>query len=97
MLTPFVTKLFIRRLAYRSILASVVAFTAITTAYANLPTLGDPTLDSFSSKEEQQLGLGNIGVWRRHQRARNLDQRVARGQELSLPGANRRTPVQCAR
>lgn len=26
-------------------------------AFANLPTLGDPTLDSFSSKEEQQLGL----------------------------------------
>ena len=26
-------------------------------AHANLPTLGDPTLDSFSSKEEKQLGL----------------------------------------
>lgn len=26
-------------------------------SFANLPTLGDPTLDSFSSKEEQQLGL----------------------------------------
>lgn len=26
-------------------------------ALANLPTLGDPTLDSFSSKQEQQLGL----------------------------------------
>lgn len=26
-------------------------------AFANLPTLGDPTLNSFSSKEEQQLGL----------------------------------------
>ncbi|NOQ89438.1 MAG: M48 family metalloprotease [Gammaproteobacteria bacterium] len=25
--------------------------------YANLPTLGDPTLDSFSSKQERQLGL----------------------------------------
>ncbi len=31
---------------------------AITTlAHANLPTLGDPTLDSFGSKEEKQLGL----------------------------------------
>jgi predicted Zn-dependent protease len=28
-----------------------------TATYASLPTLGDPTLDSFSSKEEQQLGL----------------------------------------
>lgn len=26
--------------------------------HANLPTLGDPTLDSFSSKQERQLGLG---------------------------------------
>lgn len=26
-------------------------------SYANLPSLGDPTLDSFSSKEEKQLGL----------------------------------------
>ena len=38
-------------------LASILAFTVAATAYANLPTLGDPTLDSFSSKEEQQLGL----------------------------------------
>lgn len=30
---------------------------ATSTATANLPVLGDPTLDSFSSKEEQQLGL----------------------------------------
>ena len=57
MLTLFVTKLFIRRLAYRSILASAMTFTVILTAHANLPELGDPTLDSFSSKEEQQLGL----------------------------------------
>lgn len=57
MLTLLVTKLFIRRLAYRSILASAMAFTVIITAHANLPDLGDPTLDSFSSKEEQQLGL----------------------------------------
>jgi len=57
MLTTFVTKLFIKRLAYRSMLVSVMAFTVITTTYANLPTLGDPTLDSFSSKEERQLGL----------------------------------------
>ncbi len=47
------TKLFFRRLFYSAILA----FTAVTAAYANLPTLGDPTLDSFSSKQEQQLGL----------------------------------------
>ena len=26
--------------------------------HANLPTLGDPTLDSFSSKQERELGLG---------------------------------------
>jgi len=26
-------------------------------AYADLPTLGDPTLDSFSSKQERQIGL----------------------------------------
>ena len=38
-------------------LSSILAFTVVTAAYANLPTLGDPTLDSFSSKEEQQLGL----------------------------------------
>lgn len=57
MLTLFVTKLFIRRLAYHSILASAMTFTVILTAHANLPDLGDPTLDSFSSKEEQQLGL----------------------------------------
>ena len=57
MLTLITTKLFIRRLAYRSILASTMAFTVILTAHADLPDLGDPTLDSFSSKEEQQLGL----------------------------------------
>ncbi|PCI06876.1 MAG: hypothetical protein COB77_05820 [Gammaproteobacteria bacterium] len=28
-----------------------------TTSHSNLPTLGDPTLKSFSSKDEQQLGL----------------------------------------
>ena len=38
-------------------LFSISAFTVVTVAYANLPTLGDPTLDSFSSKQEQQLGL----------------------------------------
>jgi predicted Zn-dependent protease len=30
---------------------------AFLTAHAALPTLGDPTLDSFSSKEERELGL----------------------------------------
>ncbi len=34
-----------------------MAISVITAAHANLPTLGDPTLDSFSSQEEQQLGL----------------------------------------
>ena len=57
MLTLLVTKLFIRRLAYRSILAATMTFTVMIAAHANLPELGDPTLDSFSSKEEQQLGL----------------------------------------
>ena len=51
------TKLFFRRLVYKAILFSIMAFTVVTVAYANLPTLGDPTLDSFSSKQEQQLGL----------------------------------------
>lgn len=38
---------------------SFILLLAVSTAtHANLPTLGDPTLDSFSSKEEQQLGLG---------------------------------------
>jgi len=50
-------KSFFRRLAYGTMLSSILAFTVVTAAYANLPTLGDPTLDSFSSKEEQQLGL----------------------------------------
>jgi len=50
-------KSFFRRLSCSTILSSVVATTVITAAHANLPTLGDPTLDSFSSKEEQQLGL----------------------------------------
>ena len=50
-------KSFFRRLFYRAMLSSIIAFTVVATAYANLPTLGDPTLGSFSSKEEQQLGL----------------------------------------
>ena len=57
MLTSLNTKSFFRRLAYSTMLSSILAFTVVTAAYANLPTLGDPTLDSFSSKEEQQLGL----------------------------------------
>ena len=36
---------------------SISALTQVPQAHANLPTLGDPTLDSFSSKEEKQLGL----------------------------------------
>ncbi len=51
------TKSFFRRLVYKAMLSSIMAFTVVTAAYANLPTLGDPTLDSFSSKQEQQLGL----------------------------------------
>ncbi len=38
-------------------LALGLMLTTTTVTYANLPTLGDPTLDSFSSKEEKQLGL----------------------------------------
>lgn len=38
-------------------LALTCALTIASAAQANLPTLGDPTLSSFSSKEEQQLGL----------------------------------------
>ena len=51
--TSLDTKSFFRRLANSTILA----FTVVTSAHANLPTLGDPTLESFSSKQEQQLGL----------------------------------------
>ena len=36
----------------------ILLLTISTATNANLPTLGDPTLDSFSSKEEQQFGLG---------------------------------------
>lgn len=41
--------------ALRYAFVFILAMTNV--ARANLPTLGDPTLDSFSSKEEQQLGL----------------------------------------
>jgi predicted Zn-dependent protease len=34
-----------------------LSFALLSTAFARLPTLGDPTLDSFSTKDEQQLGL----------------------------------------
>ena len=34
---------------------SISALAQAPLAHANLPTLGDPTLDSFSSKEEKQL------------------------------------------
>ena len=36
---------------------AIAIFLQAPLAHANLPTLGDPTLDSFSSKEEKQLGL----------------------------------------
>jgi len=51
------TKSFFRRFAHSVMLSSVMAFVVVTAAYAKLPTLGDPTLDSFSASEEQQLGL----------------------------------------
>ncbi len=44
------------KLASRLILLSAL-LTMPQPAFTKLPTLGDPTLDSFSSKEEQQLGL----------------------------------------
>lgn len=55
--TTINTKSFFRRLVYKVILSLIMALTVVTVAYANLPTLGDPTLESFSSKQEQQLGL----------------------------------------
>jgi len=51
------TKSFFRRLTGHVMLSSLIAFTVVTAAYAKLPTLGDPTLDNFSAKDEQQLGL----------------------------------------
>jgi len=45
------------RACLRIALSSVIASSTITVAHANLPTLGDPTLDSFSSQQEQQMGL----------------------------------------
>ena len=39
------------------IFSSVLITTSISTTYADLPELGDPTLNSFSSKDERQLGL----------------------------------------
>ncbi len=49
----------IKKSLFRCIALSVGLSLAITTiAHANLPDLGDPTLESFSSKEERQLGLG---------------------------------------
>lgn len=50
-------KTFFKQLCFRIAFSTVIAISAITAAHANLPTLGDPTLDSFSSQEEQQLGL----------------------------------------
>ncbi len=48
------------RLMIKQILSTllVLSLTWSSFAIANLPTLGDPTLDSFSSKQERQLGLG---------------------------------------
>lgn len=55
--TKFLFRRSFRRLVLNTALASVMALTIITTAYAKLPTLGDPTLGSFSAKDEQQFGL----------------------------------------
>lgn len=59
MTTPanFHIQSFFRRLVLNAGLASLIALTVITSAYAKLPTLGDPTLGNFSAKDEQQLGL----------------------------------------
>jgi predicted Zn-dependent protease len=46
-------KLHIQHFASATLLSLAIA----TTTHANLPTLGDPTLGSFSTKDEQQLGL----------------------------------------
>jgi beta-barrel assembly-enhancing protease len=43
----------ITRLMASIVLTLLISYTAV----ADLPTLGDPTLGNFSSKEEQQLGL----------------------------------------
>lgn len=45
------------KLLLSAVLMTGLMATTMTSSYANLPTLGDPTLDSFSSKEEKQLGL----------------------------------------
>lgn len=47
----------IRQLTINAVTACVLVTLIGTPAQANLPTLGDPTLDSFSTREEQQLGL----------------------------------------
>ncbi len=46
-----------KKTCYRWLIISIVStLMLISNSHANLPTLGDPTLDSFSSKEEQELG-----------------------------------------
>lgn len=46
------------RFVLRPFVGSVIlSLTLFSSASADLPDLGDPTLDSFSSKEERQLGL----------------------------------------
>jgi len=57
MFTRLTLKKSIRRLIHNALLSLMVACTVCTTAYAKLPTLGDPTLTSFSAKDEQQYGL----------------------------------------
>ena len=53
-----ISKFLIKKPLFRCFTFSFTLSLAIATAaYANLPTLGDPTLDSFSSKQERQLGL----------------------------------------
>jgi hypothetical protein len=44
-------KSFLKRLSYSALLSCFMATTVFSSAQASLPTLGDPTLDSFSSRE----------------------------------------------
>lgn len=46
-----------RKLVQKMAMSSILSLLVFTTTYANLPNLGDPTLDSLSSKDEQQYGL----------------------------------------
>ncbi len=51
----FIKSFFFKNISIK--LLMLLTLLATSSALANLPVLGDPTLDSFSSKQEQQLGL----------------------------------------